>query len=234
MSRRTLAVAAVGALMCSAASGARAQQTTNEAWPELDVFWTDHSGSYRLFGMASINRTSDAASRQGTLGVHADYVSASGFLLWPLGFYVRLGYRQIESIPAGTYHEQRALIEMTAAAPVDGGMLRLENRARIEQRWISGVPSERFRDRIRVDHRYAVGNGWAFAPYGAYEVYWETQHHPLVRSAYRLGTVVGRTGPAKVDASYARQDNRFGSPRHVNAVAVTVSLHYGGPKGAKR
>lgn len=234
MSRRTLAAAAAAAFVCSAAAPVTAQRTTNEVWPDLGLYWTDHSGRYRLYGLAAISRTSDADARQGTLGLHADYLSASGFFLWPLGFYVRVGYRQIESMPPGSYHEQRALIEMTSAAPVDGGMLRVENRARVEQRWISGVPSDRFRDRVRVDHRYALSNGWALAPYGAFEAYWETQHHPLARTEYRLGTVVGRSGPAKVDASYARQDNRFGSVRHVNALAVTVSLNYGGPSESRR
>lgn len=232
MRQREASALAGVALVCCSLGSAGAQKAQDEWWPELDLYWTEPSGHYRFYGMASISRTADTQARQGTIGLHADYLSTSGFFLWPSGFVARLGYRQIESLPAGSYHEQRALFELTSGTRI--GVMRVLNRARVEQRWIAGQPSQRFRDRIRLDHGFELASGWAFTPYAAFEPYYDTQYHALSRTGYRLGSEVARYAPVRIDASYAHQDNRFGEVRHISALALTLSLNFGRTASTKR
>src|SRR5438270_4182858 len=203
-------VIAGAAFVCSAFASARAQATTNEGWPELDLYWIDHSGRYRLFGMASVSRTADAPAHQGTLGLHADYVPTSGSTFWQSESFIRIGYRRIESLPLGTHNELRALAEATPVTRVGG--LRLSDRARFEQRWIAGAPSQRYRDRIKVDHLYTPGRGWKLAPYGSVEAYYDTRYHALSVIEYRFGSEVARVAPLQVNLAYARHDTRFTPP----------------------
>lgn len=223
----TPALTAVALALFSLGS-AGAQQTQGEWWPELDVYWTDHSGRYRLYGLASVTHTGDTGDRTGTLGLHVDYVSQSGFFLWPSGFYTRLGYQYIGALNGPSYHEQRVIAELTAATRIFA--LRLVNRTRVESRWIGGRPSQRFRYRVRVDHAFEIGGPWVVTPFAAFEPYYDTQYNALSRTGYRLGGEVARGGPMRVDLSYVRQDNRFTDVRHVNALALQVGLWYGGPK----
>lgn len=232
MHQREAGALATLALVCCSLGSAQAQKAQNEWWPELDLYWTDPSGHYRLYGLASISHTADTQARQGTIGLHADYLSTSGFFLWPSGIYVRVGYQQLESLPAGSYHEQRALFELTSGTRI--GVMRVLNRARVEQRWIAGVPSQRFRDRIRVDHGFELTNGWAFTPYAAFEPYYDTEYHALSRTGYRFGSEVARYAPVRIDGSYVHQDNRFGDVRHINALALSLSLYFGRSEPVKR
>lgn len=205
---------------------AHTQATTQaEWWPELDIFWTDASGRDRIFGMASISQTADQTSRQRTLGLHFDYLSL------PWG-YLRVGYRQIESVPPGSYHESRGVIEGTAGFDI-GWQLRAYSRSRLELRWISGDPSQRLRERLQIQRTIEASKALALAPYATDELYYDTQYHAISRNGYRFGVDFRYGRRYNTDLYYARQDNRFSSIRHVNALGLTVGLRYGNVGGRR-
>jgi hypothetical protein len=106
------------------------------------------------------------------------------------------------------------------------GMARLVNRARFEMRWVNGDPSYRIRERIHLQ-RVPPNPRWpALAPYGTFEVYYDSRLGAISRLAGRVGTEARLFGPASIDVYVARQDNLRESPSYVNALGVTIKLVY--------
>ncbi|HKW10791.1 MAG TPA: DUF2490 domain-containing protein [Gemmatimonadaceae bacterium] len=200
------------------ASVALAQTTVNESWAELDVYYSLPSTDFRLFGMSQVARGLETDSRQLTLGIHVDYLPHS-WIVW------RVGYRWLRSISEPfSPPEERALGEVAVRRRVQKFAIR--NRTRLELRWIAGEPSQRWRDQIRVDREVALSESRRLYPYATFELYWDSRYHALSRSAYRVGADLVMNRTLTFDLSYARQDNRFGSPRHVNAIWPRVELRY--------
>ncbi|HEX4469012.1 MAG TPA: DUF2490 domain-containing protein [Gemmatimonadaceae bacterium] len=217
MSRTARRVGVVTALSCLFAAAARAQSTENEWWNELDMYWTAPSAKWRLFGMSQEARGIETTDRQLTLGLHVDDLEI------PWGF-ARVGFRTIRSIGGSSAPEDRALAEVVA--PSTKGRVRFRNRVRLELRWIGGEPSQRWRYRAQIEDHIRLPAKRELMPYATSELYWDSRYHALSRTAYRLGSTVTIVQHWVFDLSYARQDNRFGSPRHVNALWSRLEISY--------
>ena len=217
MSRTARSIGAVGLLAFVGAGAARAQSTVNEWWNELDLYWTAPSAQWRLFGLAQDARGIENTDRQLTLGLHVDD------LAMPWGF-ARIGFRTIRSISGPSAPEDRALAEVTV--PDTKGRIRIRNRVRLELRWIGGEPSQRWRYRAQVEDHVPLPAKRELVPYATAEVYWDSRYHALSRSAYRLGSTITIVPRWVFDLSGARQDNRFGAPRHVNALWSRLEVSY--------
>src|SRR5690349_18343107 len=207
----------IAALWYLAGAPARAQSTENEWWNELDLYWTDPSADWRLFGMAQEARGIETTDRQLTLGLHIDD------LKMPWGF-ARVGFRAIRAIGGTSAPEDRAIAEITA--PATTGQWRFRNRTRLELRWLGGEPSQRWRDRVLVERVVELPQHRELVPYATYEVYWDSRYHAIARTAYRFGSTITVVEHWVFDLSYVRQDNRFGSPRHVNALWSRLEMSY--------
>lgn len=215
--RQAARAVVVIATPCLSATVAHAQSKVNEWWPELDVYWTAPSRELRLFGLSSIARGLETDDRQLTLGLHVDYLPLS----WG---YVRVGYSWIRSLEHTALPEERALAEVHF--PKTTGKLRFRNRTRVEFRWIGGEPSQRIRERVQVEREVMVSDKHQLVPYVTYELYWDSRYHAISRSAYRIGSQYVVSHPVTIDLSAVRQDNRFGSPRAVNALWLRLELSY--------
>jgi len=208
---------AIIATPCLSSTLAHAQSTVNETWQELDVYWTAPSPDYRLFGLAQVARGLETTDRQLTLGLHVDYLPLS----WG---YVRVGYRWIRSLEDISAPEERALAEVVY--PKTHGKVRVRGRTRVEFRWIGGEPSQRLRQRVEVDREVRLSKKQSLIPYATFELYWDSRYHAISRSAYRIGAKYVISHPVTVDLSAVRQDNRFGSPRAVDALWLRLELNY--------
>ncbi len=206
--------AAVAALLAVAAS-AKAQ--TSELWPELDVYWqpAEHQ---RTFLELSASAEQEGSKRQDTAGLYQDY------LFLPNG-YLRGGYRYTFSTHDASYRESRFVGEWVERV-FSRGMVRLVNRARFEMRWVNGDPSYRIRERLHLQ-RVPPNPRWpALAPYGTFEVYYDSRFGAISRFAGRVGTEARLVGRASVDVYVARQNNLREPPSYVNALGVTLKLVY--------
>jgi len=190
---------------------------TSEWWPELDVYWqpAEHQ---RSFLELSASAEQEGSKRQATAGLYQDY------LFLPNG-YVRGGYRYTFSTHDASYRESRLVGEWVERV-FSHGMLRLVNRARFEMRWVNGDPSYRIRERLHLQRVPPKPHGLALAPYGTFEVYYDSRFGAVSRLAGRVGSEARLVGPASVDVYVARQDNLRESPSYVNALGVTVKLVY--------
>jgi len=212
---RVRARSAAAAALIAIAGSARAQ--TSELWPELDVYWqpAEHQ---RTFLEISASAEQEGSKRQATAGLYQDY------LFLPNG-YVRGGYRYTFSTHDASYRESRLVGEWVERV-FSHGKVRLVNRARFEMRWVNGDPSYRIRERLHLQRVPPNPRGLALAPYGTFEVYYDSRFGAVSRLAGRLGTEARLVGPASVDVYVARQDNLREPPSYVNALGVTVKLIY--------
>ncbi len=212
---RLRALSAAAAALIAVVGSAGAQ--TNELWPEIDVYWqpAEHQ---RTFLEISASAEQEGSKRQDTAGLYQDY------LFLPNG-YVRGGYRYTFSTHDASYRESRLVGEWVERV-FSQGMARLVNRARFEMRWVNGDPSFRIRERIHLQRVPPKPRWPALAPYGTFEVYYDSRLGAISRLAGRIGTEARLVGPASVDVYLARQDNLRESPSYVNALGVTVKLVY--------
>ncbi len=208
-----LPAAAAALVVIAASAGAQ----TNELWPELDVYWqpAEHQ---RTFLEISASAEQEGSKRQDTAGLYQDY------LFLPNG-YVRGGYRYTFSTHDASYRESRLVGEWVERV-WSRGMARLVNRARFEMRWVNGNPSYRIRERVHLQ-RVPPNPRWpALAPYGTFEVYYDSRFGAVSRLAGRVGTEARLFGPASIDVYVARQNNLREAPSYVNALGLTVKLVY--------
>ena len=207
----------VALLLASPLGVAASQTSSSQWWGEIDGYWTPPRSltPLRFLGTAAITRSEEADVVEGTVGLHAGLAERWGS--------VRLGMNVTRSLSTQDYREEKIVAELNT--PATTGTWRFRSRTRVEQRWISGEPSQRYRERLRLERQTRVWRH-SILPYGAYEVYYDTRYHALSRTGYRLGAEVPISAHFKVDASGVRQDNRFGSPRHVSATTMTISLLY--------
>jgi hypothetical protein len=202
-----------GATLLAIAGPARAQ--TSEVWPEIDVYWQP-AVHQRTYLELSASAEQEGPKRQDTAGLYQDY------LFLPAG-YVRGGYRYTFSTHDASYRESRLVGEWVERL-FERGLVRVVNRARFEMRWVNGDPSYRVRERLHLQRVPPKPRGLALAPYGTFEVYYDSRFGAVSRVAGRGGTEARLLGPASIDVYLARQDNLRDAPRYVNALGLTVKL----------
>jgi hypothetical protein len=210
----TAAKALVAAATMMMAARSLAAQSS-EIWPELDVYWQP-ALHQRTFLELSSSSDRDSPTRNVTVGAYQDYV----FL--PLG-YLRGGYRFSFSTHDASYRESRLVGEATLRV-ASWGKLRLVERSRGEWRWVNGQPSYRLRERLHLQRWAPSLRGLALAPYGAFEVYYDSRVQSISRLGGRVGSEARLGGPASIDLYVARQNNLREPPAYVNALGATVKL----------
>ena len=193
------------------------QTTSSQLWGEVDGYWTPPPSltSLRFLATAAFTRSEEVDALEATLGLHAGLVEPWGT--------VRLGTNVTRSLSSNDYREEKLVAELNT--PATSGTWRFRSRTRVEQRWISGESSQRYRERVRLERQTRLWRRTVL-PYAAYEVYYDTRYRALSRTGYRVGAELPISVRLKLDASGVRQDNRFGTPRHVSATAMTISLLY--------
>lgn len=205
----------VAALLVLVAASAPAQ--SSELWPELDVYWrpAEHQ---RTFLELSTSADRDGPKREATIGLYQDYLSL------PKG-YLRGGYRFTFSTRDASYRESRIVGEGVVSC-YSSDVVRLLNRTRGELRWVNGAYSYRVRDRLHFQRLAPKKSRLALAPYGTFEVYYDSREASISRLAGRIGSEARLGGPASIDVYVARQNNLHSAPRYVNALGITVKLEY--------
>jgi len=203
------------ALLMAVAGSASAQST--EFWPEVDVYWrpAEHQ---RTFLELSSSAERDGPKREATVGLYQDY------LRLPIG-YLRAGYRFTFSTRDASYRESRIVGEGVVTC-YSSDVARLLNRTRGELRWVNGAYSYRIRDRLHLQRVPPKDSRFGLAPYGTFEVYYDSREAQISRLAGRVGSEKRLSGRASIDVYIARQNNLHSTPSYVNALGITAKLEY--------
>ena len=198
------------------AGAARAQQATNELWPELDIYWTPAKHQRTMLELSSSSER-EGTKKEATVGLYQDYLQL------PSG-YLRAGYRFTFSTRDASHRESRIVTEATERL-AGATSWRLVARTRVEFRWVNSEYSYRLRERLHLQRFFATPIRFDPRPYGTAEAYYDSRYNSISRLAGRVG-VECRFWPASdVDVYLARQENSRGEPPRVNALGLTVKLY---------
>jgi len=101
----------------------------------------------------------------------------------------------------------------------------INDRNRFEFRWIDGQPSQRYRNRMLLEHPLALAKK-RFTPFAGVEWFYDTRYHAWNRTRYSAGVHLPITPHIEISPYYVRQNDSLAVPGHVNAAAMTWRLEY--------
>jgi Protein of unknown function (DUF2490) len=220
-------------LFASTASGQDAD-TTNEFWPEVNVFINLGERS-RLFAMYT-------ATRQESLGTYADGQTGIYFDFWTLPPFrrrlnshadlsrskmllLRTGY--LFSRPknnSGAATEHMLTFEATGRMHLPTSLL-LSDRSRIDLRWPNGAFRWRYRNRLKLERTFRAGR-FELTPYGHVEGFYSVDTKEWTRLRYAAGAEWALTRNIVLEGYYLRQNEWASTPRFVNAAGVVVQFYF--------
>jgi hypothetical protein len=215
--RRSLGPATiVGLIMCT--SGVAHAQTW-ELWPEFDAY-IPIAPATQLNPFVNLTQSRDTTYRQIEIGTYLD---------WRLASYLVLGggYSYLYSPDAHSNNEDRAMVEGTVEfhLPAD---LHVADRNRFDFRWVGGVYSTRYRNRLRLSRPVDFDHDRTVTPYVEVEIYYQFNSASISRVQTQIGAVWELSHHVTLDGAYVHQNDQTGSLNNVNAINLTVRLYTGG------
>lgn len=215
---------------------AKAQTTSNEVWPEIDVY-VNVKPKIRLFFLATTSRAVEDGEAfngkafEAQIGAHIDYIPNKHVVL-------RAGYRFGTSLgdSDSPYKEHRLITEQTLRKLLPGNLL-LSDRNREDFRFVDGDFSFRYRNRVTIEREFHLFKKRTITPYVAGEIYYDTRFDAWNRNRLTAGVQTSlRPGPIMkmllpkrqiiLDLYYTRQNDSRSSTQHVNALGVALALYF--------
>jgi hypothetical protein len=215
---------------------ARAQATSNEVWPEIDVY-VNVKPKIRLYFMATTSRAVEdgevfnSKAFEAQIGAHIDYIPNKHVVL-------RTGYRFGTSLgdTSSPYKENRFLTEQTLRTMLPGSLL-LSDRNREDFRFIDGDFSFRYRNRMTIEREFHLFKKRTITPYVSGELFYDTRYDTWNRNRLTAGVQTSlRRGPLMkmlmpkrqviLDLYYTRQNDSRSSTPHVNALGAALAFYF--------
>ena len=181
-----------------AGSQARAQEVTEEFWPELNLY-RKTGATTRLYLVAAYAEGME--SRLGTLDLAGYFDITLKPILRPSlreenwqerrYFWVRLGYDHIfrtEDRNAQETSENRGIAAVHGRTWLPGRIF-VEGRLRADLRWIGDDYSTRYRARLEINRDFVV-RGRTVTPYIQIEPFYDTRYDGWARALYQVGAEI--------------------------------------------
>jgi hypothetical protein len=216
------------------AGPAQTTDSTNELWPEFDIFIKLNEKS-RIFVLYSATKQEDlGAYADGQAGVHLDFWALPVFRKRLIQYmdqsrssllFFRFGY--VYSHPKNnstSVTESMATAEITGRAHLPNGWL-LGDRNRLDLRWIDGEPNHRYRNRLKLERTFDVSR-FQLTPYTHAEVFYDFEKRGWTRLRYAAGTEWAITKRIVLEGYYLRQNTWAAVPQFVNAVGLAVQVYF--------
>jgi hypothetical protein len=224
------------AVLLIGTQSAKAQETRNEFWPEINLY-INVKPKVRLYLLGTINKSIEdgeirnAQSYEAQLGAHVDYIPTHHVIL-------RAGYRYGSAVGDNDdgFREHRLITEQTLRKLLPGDFL-LSDRNREDFRFVNGDFSFRYRNRVTVEREVHFFKGRNITPYVSGEIFYDTRYNVWNRNRMAVGvqhTVL--RGPLRKMALHKRQvvmdiyflkqnDSRSQSP-HVRAIGAALVFYF--------
>jgi hypothetical protein len=233
MKRRRLFMALLMLLCLALPARAQEPDSTNEFWPEFDIFIKLNERSRIFVLYAGTKQENLGAFADGQTGVHFDFYAVSAFrpVITSIDqsrskfLMVRVGY--LVSRPknnSGTSTEHMATTEGTTRAQLPGGLL-LSDRNRFDFRWVESDARHRYRNRLKLERTFAIGR-FQFTPYGHAELFYDLKPRDWSRLRYAAGAEFSITKRIVLEGYYLRQNTWASVPQFVNAAGTAVQFYF--------
>jgi hypothetical protein len=208
-----------------------------ELWPEAQLFIALKPRT-RLFLNAAYAKGKE--SDQATLD-SAAYLDVS---LLPIGprrrrafrsedwqrnryFWARVGYDRISKITDAegrSVAEDRGILSLWGKVPLPGNVW-LENRARVDLRWIGAEYSTRYRLRMEGTREFVVLDH-SLVPYLNVEWFYDTRYDGWARTLYQAGFELTVNKHFRFELNLSQQTDTLPETARLNAVSVVAKGYY--------
>ena len=136
------------------------------------------------------------------------------------------GYEYLDTDDSGKFKEEnRLVVQGTPNYTLSPLKLLIQDRNRIEFRWVSGTYSTRYRNKLTLERPLKSGQ-FRITPYTSGELFYDGQHESWDENQYAFGLIWPFKKLLSVDAYYLRQNCTTCKETHVNAVGVTVTIFW--------
>lgn len=214
----------------------QSSDTRQELWPGADVYLNLNTKSrlYFSYGATRESELSDYAN--GQVGGYYDFyvlplarqrlrqtpdAARDKFLMF------RFGYAYSHT-PASTSKpssdQQIPTVEADPRTPLPGGIL-MTDRNRLEFRVANGDFEPEYRNRLRFERSFRTGQ-FGLTPYIDVEAFYSWKYHAFDEVRYTAGLEWQVVRFLVLEAYYTRQRDTDSSPQYVNALGLTMQLHF--------
>lgn len=139
------------------------------------------------------------------------------------------GYEFLQSEQNGsTGREHRVLLQATPKYLI-GADIFLQDRSRIEFRWMDGGYDFRYRNKLTIGRRFRIKQV-RVTPYASGELFWDRNHHSWNQNRYAFGVQLPYKKSFIFEPYYLRKNCTTCNPDSVNALGMTLSLYFDWPK----
>jgi len=226
-------LAVVAALAVSATpAAAQTPETAQEFWPAAN-FHAQLGPSLRLLTFGGLKKGEDFPYQQWYVGTGIGYQWRPFSQPHPNNidpdkehFLVAgVGYEYLETIQSGSpTKENRIAVQATPRVRPLAGFI-VEDRNRVEFRWVNGEYSTRYRNRLTVERDFLLRE-LRFAPYASAEFFYDPAKH-WYEERYSGGLQLPYRRLFMLDLYYLRQNCTTCSPAHLNVVGMTLNFFVG-------
>lgn len=136
-----------------------------------------------------------------------------------------IGYEYLATeVPGSNKQENRIVLGIT---PRDRPAARwlLEDRNRLELRWVNGQYSTRYRNRLTLEHDMKF-DGFRMTPYLSAELFFSFNSGTVNEEQYSLGLQFPVKDMAMLDAYYMRQQCTSCAPGDANIIGLTLNWYF--------
>ncbi len=123
-----------------------------------------------------------------------------------------------------TEREHRIILQSTPRYLHGTGLL-LQDRNRVELRWVNGNFSARYRNKLTVQRGIKVDKV-RFTPYASGELFYDGNHHSWNQNQYAFGVQLPYKKRLMLDTYYLRQNCTSCSQDPLNVFGVTLNLYF--------
>jgi hypothetical protein len=235
--RRAAPAAATATLflvLLAPAAAAQTPETSGAFWPTLDLHAQLRS-NIRLLAFGELKKGQDVPYQQADFGAgiayqwkrfsrpHLSNIDPDREHVLVAG----LGYEYLRTFQPGTDSFENRLVLAATPRIRPAAPLLLEDRNRIEFRWVGGQYSTRYRNRLTAEVDLLLGEVH-LAPYASAEFFYDISGGAWKQQQYAAGVQVPWRSILRVAAYYLRQNCGSCSPEHLNVFGLTLTLFVGG------
>jgi uncharacterized protein DUF2490 len=203
-----------------------------QSWPEVDTYVKLNSNvRASLFG-ALTRENAEGSSAE--IGPNIDFffkplVKLKRITVFELDqsksrpVMLRLSYRYLPAVEGPTEH--RVGVEATGRYPLIRGVL-LSDRNRADLRYIDGVFSWRYRNRLSAERTFSL-RSFHFAPYLRAEVFYDSRSEKWSRTALTAGSTFPIGKHFELEWYYEHQNDTAKPPnRQVDGLGYVLSMYF--------
>lgn len=214
-------------------SSLRAEDWLDQVWPEAKIYIKTSSTS-RVYLQYASTRDSRYGYSDGQFGAHMDFyfsplwkgrqlrhpdVSRSKMLMIRAGYY-------LDKTPSNSpdpFTEHGALFEVTPRFFLPKRIL-VENRIRGDFRFIDGVFTPRFRNRVRIERTFPLPHT-SLTPYSEFEPFYDWRYNSFHRQRYSAGAEVLLHKRFVLEGYYLRQHDSQSSKEWTDVIGFVLQFY---------